>query len=294
MSETQSAVPEACGVLTGTITARPALPVDPAIERTRATWTSGDFGRIAVGYAPGAAAFVDRLALRRGETVLDVACGTGNLSLPAARRGATVTGLDIAPNLIDAARRASSAESLQARFDIGAAEALPYGDRSFDTVMSMFGVMFSAYPAQSLSEMVRVTRRGGRIAVASWTPGGFIGSMLRAHTALVPPPPGAPTPLGWGNATEMRQRIDAHRERIRGMAFTARTIALTYPAPPAAVVELFAKFYGPTVRTLAQLDVDGRAALRSELLRLWTAANRATDGSTTVSAEYLEARLEIA
>ena len=157
---------------------------DPATERIRATWTAGDFGRIAVGYAPGAAEFIARLDLAHGERVLDVACGTGNLALPAARAGANTTGIDIAPNLIAQAIESAAAEGISARFDVGDAEELPYADGSFDTVVSMFGAMFAARPTRAAAELLRVTRSGGRIAMANWTPTGFIGQMLRIIVAL--------------------------------------------------------------------------------------------------------------
>jgi SAM-dependent methyltransferase len=286
---------DACGVVTGSVTTSlGAVKFDPSLERSRATWTAGDFGRIAAGYAPGAAAFVERLALVPGEAVLDVACGTGNLTLPAARRGARVTGVDIAPNLVDAAREASAAEAFDIQFDVAAAEALPYSNASFDTVISMFGVMFSARPEQALSELVRVTRRGGRIALASWTPDGFIGSMLRAHTALVPPPPGAQSPLAWGDESKMRARLEPHANAIRGVRFLPRTIDLSFPLTPGGVVELFRECYGPSVRTFGALDAQGRATLEAELLRLWTGRNTAREGSASVSAEYLEVQIDVA
>lgn len=265
---------------------------DPSIDRARVTWTAGDFGRIAAGYASGAAAFVDRLQLAAGERVLDVACGTGNLALPAARHGATVTGIDIASNLIEAARRASAAESLPIRFDVGAAESLPYGDGAFDTVVSMFGVMFSGRPEVALSELLRVTRPGGRIALANWMPDGFTGRMLRAHLALVPPPPGAPSSLAWGNEAVLRERLQVHADRIRSVTCVPRTIDLAFPLSPSGVVELFREFYGPTVRTFAALEAEERAALTAGLVHLWESHTDASHDATSVAAEYLEVLIE--
>jgi SAM-dependent methyltransferase len=294
-TQSQIAAPlDACGTVGGSIvTSAGVVPFDPAIERTRSTWTAGNFGKIAVGYAPGAAKFVERLTLVPGESVLDVACGTGNLAIPAARAGASVTGIDIAPNLIAAAREAGAAASLAIRFDVGAAEALPYADRSFQTVMSMFGVMFSARPEQALAELVRVTRPGGRIVVASWTPHGFVGSMLRAHAAHVPPPPGSPSVLAWGDADAMQRRLEPHALRVRAVHFLPRTIDLAFPLTPGGVVELFREFYGPTVKTFGALDAEGRAALWTELLRLWSGHSTVPGGSTSVAAEYLEVRIEV-
>ena len=296
MSSTQSlpADDPCCGIVSGTVT-RPAgvAPFDPMIDRARITWTAGDFARIAAGYTAGADAFVERLGLAQGETVLDVACGTGNLSLPAARRGAVVTGIDIAPNLIEAACRASAGAGLDIRFEVGTAEALPYAGGAFDTVISMFGVMFAARPELALAELVRVTRSGGRIVLANWAPDGFIGSMFRAHAAALPPPAGAPIPLAWGDDGAMRQRLATHSDRIRAARFVPRTIDLAFPTTPGAVVEIFREFYGPSVRTFAALDAEGRAALTAELVRLWSGRNSSSEGATCVAAEYLEVQIEI-
>ena len=288
MSGTSStSIADACGIVTGGVTASQCVATfDPSLDAARATWTAGDFGRIAVGYASGATDFVKRLRLCPGDLVLDVACGTGNLAIPAAADGAVVTGVDVAPNLVEAARRAAAAASLDIRFDVGAAEALPYPDGSFDAVISMFGVMFAARPEMALAELLRVARRGGHIALASWTPGGFIGAMLRAHTAQVSRPAGAPSPLAWGDETTMRQRLDAHAGRIRAVQMVPRTLDFTYPLTPAGVVELFREFYGPSVRTFGALDAQGRARLSAALLDLWRERNTAPSGSTSVAAEY--------
>ncbi|HMA24651.1 MAG TPA: class I SAM-dependent methyltransferase, partial [Gemmatimonadaceae bacterium] len=168
------------------------LEADPITERVRATWTSGDFGRIAKGYERGAAEFIARLGLEPGERVLDVACGTGNLAVPAARAGASVTGVDIAPNLVAQAKARAVAEGLSISFEVGDAEQLPYEDGVFDTVVTMFGAMFAPRPERTTAELLRVTRSGGRIAMANWTPSGFIGDMLRATVRYVPAPAGLP------------------------------------------------------------------------------------------------------
>jgi SAM-dependent methyltransferase len=258
---------------------------DPLTERARETWSAADFGPIAAGFSKGAELFVERLSLAMDETVLDVACGTGNLAIPAARRGARVTGLDIAPNLIEAASQASLAEALDISFDVGNAEALPYGDAQFDTVISMFGVMFAARHEQALAELIRVTRSGGRIVLANWTPDGFVASMLRAHAALVPPPAGTPSPLAWGDATVMSERLDDHASRFGAVRYTPRTIALAYPMTPGGVVELFREFYGPSLRTFKALDAERRALLTSQL--------EDRDGQTSVDAEYLEVQIDV-
>jgi SAM-dependent methyltransferase len=260
------------------------LSADPATERTRATWTAGDFGRIAVGYAPGAAEFIARLDISPGERVLDVACGTGNLTLPAARAGAHTTGIDIAPNLIDQANANARAEDLTVRFEVGDAERLPYADASFDTVVSMFGAMFAARPARAAAELLRVTRRGGRIAMANWTPTGFIGHMLRIVVGYVPPPPGSVSVLQWGDEAVVGERL-AGVERVDCVR---RRIMFEYPCSPAETVALFRDWYGPTVRAFAALDAERRELLERDLIALWSDHNHGDGAVTCVESEYLE------
>lgn len=258
---------------------------DPITERVRATWTSGDFGRIAKGYERGAGEFIARLGFESGEPVLDVACGTGNLALPAARIGASVTGIDIAPNLIAEAKARAAADDLRITFDVGDAEQLPYENGTFHTVVTMFGAIFAARPERAAAELLRVTRRGGRIAMANWTPTGFIGEMLRTTVRYVPAPADIPSPLLWGTENVVSARIGAG---TRSIAFTRRQMTFEYPFGPEQVVNYFRFWYGPTLRAFATLDDDGREGLRRDLEKLWADHNRATDGTTRVQSEYLE------
>lgn len=258
---------------------------DPLTERTRATWTSGDFGRIAAGYVRGAGEFIARLELGAGERVLDVACGTGNLAIPAARTGAGVTGIDIAPNLVAQAKARAAAESLTIGFDVGDAEQLPYESGSFDASVTMFGAMFAARPERAAAELLRVTRSGGRVAMANWTPTGFIGQMLEATVAYAPAPAGIASPLLWGTEDAVRDRLGAG---CRSLTLSRRIITFEYPVPPEQVVTEFRLWYGPTLRAFASLDEQGRDSLRRALEQLWTEHNRADDGTTRVESEYLE------
>jgi SAM-dependent methyltransferase len=264
---------------------------DPLTARARSVWTAGDFLPIARSFAPGAEEFIARLALRAGESVLDVACGTGNLAIPAARAGARVTGIDIAPNLIAEARLEARTAGCVIAFEIGDAEALPYLDGQFDTTVTMFGAMFAYRPERAAAELLRVTRPGGRVAMANWTPEGFIGKMLRVHTSLVPPPSGVPSPLAWGEEDVVRGRLGGG---VTSVSCTRRTLELRFPFPPAAVTELFATCYGPTVTTLRATDPDGASRLRDELTRLFQQHNVATDGTTAVVGEYLDVQARIA
>lgn len=262
------------------------LDIDALKSRLKATWMSGDFHRIAQSYEPGAQEFVRRLRIPAGAEVLDVACGTGNLSIPAARAGALVTGLDLAPNLLEQARARAAELGLAVRFDEGDAERLPYADASFDVVMSMFGVMFAPRPELSAAELVRVCRPGGRIALANWTPAGFIGQMFRTIGSHVPPPPSVPSPLKWGEESTIRERLAG----VADLRCTPRLITFRFPMPVPEVIEFWRVFYGPTNRAFEALSGSPtrQAALRADLERLWSAHNRATDGTTLVDSGYLE------
>ena len=254
-------------------------------SKLKAMWMSGDFGQIAKIIETGAEEFIERLALKPGDKVLDVACGSGNLTIPAARTGADVTGLDIAPNLLDQARKRAATEGLTIKLDEGDAEDLPYEDETFDVVMTMFGAMFAPRPELVAAELVRVCKRGGRIAMANWTPEGFIGQMFKATGKHVPPPPNMPSPVQWGDEQKVRERFG---DGVKDLKLTRQMCRFQYPFSPAEVVEYFRSYYGPTQRAFAALDENGQAALRNDLERLWTENNKATDGGTDVSGEYLE------
>jgi ubiquinone/menaquinone biosynthesis C-methylase UbiE len=256
--------------------------------KLKATWMAGDFDKIAQLIAPGAEEFIERLELTSGTRVLDIACGSGNLSLPAARAGAKVTGVDIAPNLLETARKRAFAAGLKIEFDEGDAEQLPYPDASFDVVVTMFGAMFAPRPELVARELRRVCRPGGRIVMANWTPTGFIGQMFKTTAAHLPPP-NFPSPLLWGDEATVRQRLQDGEEDLQ---FTRRIISFRLPITPEQTVEYFRAWYGPTLRAFAALTEIGQAALRRDLVQLWSQHNQATDGTTHVEAEYLEVTLK--
>lgn len=255
--------------------------------RQKATWESGDFGQIARTIETVAEEFMARQPVRAGAHVLDVACGTGNLAVIAARRGGSVWGIDIACNLIHQARVRAAEERLRANFMEADAEDLPFDDGQFDLTVSMFGVMFAPRPEVATAELLRVTKPGGQIALANWTPTGFIGKMFNVFKAHLPPPPaGVPSPMGWGDETTVRARLQHGFREVR----TARRLALMrYPFSPAETVEFFRQYYGPTQKAFASLDAAAQDALRRDLVELQTANNIAkTPGTTEVAAEYLE------
>jgi ubiquinone/menaquinone biosynthesis C-methylase UbiE len=257
---------------------------DSLTERSLRIWSAGDYDRIAAGFRDGAEAFVERRRLRPGQRVLDAACGSGNVTIPAARTGAAVTGLDLVPSLLARARAWADREGLTPTFDDGSAEELPYADGQFDVVLSMFGVMFAARPDRVVAELARVTRRGGQVALANWTRSGFIGRLLAMHAAVVPPPAEVPSPLLWADEGVLRELFDS---RTWQLTMTARALAFRYPHTPAGTAELFRAAYGPTVRAFEVLDEDHRAAFARDLAAHWS-QNQGASATTEVEAEYLE------
>jgi SAM-dependent methyltransferase len=258
---------------------------DPFTILARTIWSAGDGVPIARAYQAGAEAFVERLALRPGEEVLDVACGPGTCTIPAARTDARVTGVDIAPRMIAQARRAARQAGRFVLFDVGDAERLPYADGHFDTTLSFFGVMFAYRPELAARELVRVTRPGGRVVLGTWLRESFLGQLLRAHAVLVPPPVGTGSPLQWGDVERVRELLG---EGVTDVRAERRELTLSLPCSPGAVTELLATCYGPTIAALRATGPVGERQLRAEITRLFDEQNTATDGGTRVAVEYLE------
>jgi SAM-dependent methyltransferase len=264
----------------------PGPPMQQIKDSMRAAWMAGDFGVIAKTISAGAEGFVDGLEIRPGARVLDVACGTGNLAIPLARRGAVVTGVDIASNLITQARERAAAERLAVTFEEGDAEQLPYGEASFDVVVTMFGAMFAPRPELVASELARVLRPGGLLAMANWNPASFTGKMFQVGSRHVPPPPGIAPPVLWGDEQVVRERLGREFSEIKTEIVP---IDFDLPASPAGVVAFFRKFFGPTQMAFRHLDETGQAALAGDLESLWSGANVASDPDchTVVRNEYL-------
>jgi SAM-dependent methyltransferase len=198
--------------------------------------------------------------------------------------GARVTGCDIATNWLEKARARAAAEGLEISFEEGDAEALPYRDAEFDAVVSLIGAMFTPRPDLVAAELTRVCRPGGMIAMANWTPGGFIGQMFKAISKHIAPS-GMPAPVLWGDEGTVRDRL---REGITDLKFARRVYHFEYPFGPDAVVDFFRTNYGPMSRAFASLDVNGQERLWSELVGLWSEHNKAVGNATKVDAEYLE------
>ena len=252
--------------------------------RLRNTWMIGDYGRFSRYMERDAEAFYRRLPIKPDAQLLDVGCGAGQLSLIAARAGARVTGCDIATNWLAQARRSAAAEGLTVVFEEGDAEALPYENASFDAVISLIGAMFAPRPELVAAELTRVCRPGGIIAMANWTGSGFVGQMFKAIAKHIAPS-GMPSPVLWGDEPTVRERL---RNGVASLECSKRLYELSYPFPPADVVEFFRANYGPMTRAFASIGEEAQHQLRNELTDLWCRHNRATDGTTRVDAEYLQ------
>lgn len=205
--------------------------------KQKATWEAGDFGQIARSIENAAEEFMARQSLRHGSQVLDVACGTGNLAVIAARQGCEVSGIDIATNLLEQARVRAAKAGLKIDFTEADAEALPFSYGRFDLAVSMFGVMFTPQPDVAVAELRRVTRPDGEIALANWTPEGFIGKMFTVFKKHLPPPPaGVPSPMSWGDEATVIERLQQGFTNVR---LTRRIALMRFPLSPAETVEFF-------------------------------------------------------
>ena len=261
------------------------LDMDTLKARLKATWMAGDYGHFAQYLEPGALEFLARHPFPAGTRLLDVACGAGQIALPLTRAGVNVTGVDLAANLVEQARRRAAEAGLTIQFDEGDAEDLPYPAESFDVVVSLIGAMFAPRPERVAAELVRVCKRGGRIIMGNWTPAGFIGQMFKVMGKHVPPPAIMPSPLKWGDEVTVRERLEPESSSLQ---MTTHLYPFAYPFAPAEVVEFFRTYYGPTNRSFATLDANAQAALRNELVQLWSDHNLASDGTTRITSEYLE------
>ena len=262
-----------------------AVEIATLKDKLQATWMAGNYDYFSRFMESSAAEFLDRLPLDPGDRLLDVACGSGQLALLAARRGARVTGVDIAANWIEAARGRAAHEGLAADFDQGDAEDLPYPDERFDIVATIYGAMFAPRPDRVARELARVCRPGGTIAMANWTKEGFIGKMFQIISRFIAPP-GMPSPLLWGDEATVRQRFG---DAVSDLRLTRVYYRFDYPFTPEGVVDFFREHYGPVNRAFAALPESGQLVMRKALTELWSGANESRDAARTiVRAQYLE------
>lgn len=262
----------------------------PNIEEVKVkmknAWNSGDYGKFATYMEPGAIEILNGWNIAPGDTMLDVACGAGQISIPAARAGVKVTGVDISPNWITFARNRAEQEGLDAQFDEGDAENLPYEDNSFDVVATIVGAMFAPQPDKVASEILRVCKPGGRILMVNWTPQGMVGHMFKEIGKHAPPPPGVAPPVLWGDEKTVRERF---LDGIESLKLTRKNYPLwTYPFGPAELVQFFFDYYGPTEKAYGSLDEEGRDSLRRGLETVFSNHNISTNGTTKLQAEYLD------
>ncbi len=259
--------------------------LDQLKARLKATWMTGNYDVFSRFMEQGAVEFFKRLPVKPGTRLLDVGCGAGQLALIAARAGAHVTGCDIATNWLENAQARADAEGLKITFEEGDAESLPYRDGQFDVVASLIGAMFAPRPDLVAAELTRVCRPGGTIAMANWTPNGFIGQMFKTISGHLAPS-GMPSPVLWGDESTVRDRL---RAGIADLKFELHRYHFVYPFSPSEVVDFFRTNYGPMTRAFAGLDLNGQENLRNQLIVLWSGHNQAADDtSTRVEAEYLE------
>ena len=254
-------------------------------QRQQATWASGDYHMIGTQILVTAEQLLESLDVHSTERVLDVATGSGNAALAAARRGCEVIGIDYVPTLLDRARERAISEGVAAQFEDGDAEAIPFEDASFDVVTSVFGAMFAPNQEQTASELARVTKPGGRIGLVAHTPEGYIGQLFKLVGTHVPPPAGLRSPVQWGTEARLRELFG---DRIAELTVEKRHLVFRYRSP-ATWIDYWRRYYGPTLKAFEAVGEDGRGALEQDLLELIARFNRADDGTMVVPNEYLEA-----
>ena len=255
-------------------------------ERVRAAWMDGDYAAFSEYMKPGAMKILAGWGIEPGVRLLDVACGAGQTAIPAAKTGALVTGVDIATNLIETARREAALQGLQVRFDEGDAEHLPYPNSSFDVVVSLIGAMFAPHPIEVASELARVCRSGGRLRMANWTPEGMVGQMFKVIAQHVPPPVNVEPPVRWGDEETACNRLRTGFGEIKMVR--NHYPSWSYPFAVRKVVEYFRTNYGPMKRAFESLHYAEQQSLRADLERVFSAHSESHNGTTVLHAEYLD------
>ena len=262
----------------------PPTDLDAVKARQQATWGTGNYAVVGTTLQIVGEQLCEALDLRAGSRVLDVAAGNGNATLAAARRWCDVTSTDYVPALLESGRARAQAEGHSIRFQEADAENLPFPDASFDVVMSTFGVMFTPNQDQAAAELARVCKPGGRIGLANWTPGSFIGQLFRTIAGYVPPPAGVKPPGLWGTQARLAELFGASAKEIRA---TPRDFVFRYRSP-AHWIEVFRTYYGPIHKTFAALDAGRQQAFTQDLLALLDRGNRSGDATLVLPCEYLE------
>lgn len=254
-------------------------------QRQQAIWASGDFSVVAARIVYQAEQLCETADVQAGWRVLDVATGSGNAALAAARRGCEVVGVDYVPALLERGRIRAAAEHLSVEFLEGDAENLSFPAASFDAVISIYGVMFAPHHERAAAELARVCRPGGRIALASWTPDGFIGETFRMFSRYLPPAPGLQPPVQWGDEAYLRKLF---ADSAASVTSYPRTAVFRFRSAEENVA-FFRTYYGPTLRAFDALAAEPREALNGEMVALARRYNRNPGaGPIAIAADYLE------
>jgi ubiquinone/menaquinone biosynthesis C-methylase UbiE len=251
----------------------------------RAGWEAGDYPRVGNTLQIIAELLVESADVRAGQRVVDVACGQGNAALAAARRFAEATGVDYAPTLLSQGRQRALAEHLEVTFAEGDAEQLPVEDGSMDLTLSTVGVMFAPDHQRAADELVRVTRVGGKIGLASWTPSGMVGQLFKVVASLAPPPAGVKPATLWGTPDHL---VELFGDRVEWTSLQEREFVFRYLSPD-HFSQWFRDFYGPMTRLVATLDDSDLRRFAEQLADVARQFNHADDGTVAADAEYLEA-----
>ena len=267
--------------------AAPAPDLSAIKVRQRVAWSSGDYAVIGRTLQIVGESLCEIVDLRAGERVLDVAAGNGNATLAAARRFAEVTSTDYVPTLLERGRARAEAEGLQVAFREADAEALPFADGAFDVVLSTFGVMFTPDQARAAAEMTRVCRAGGRIGLANWTPGGFIGELFKVLGRYLPPAAGLRSPALWGTEERLKELFG---NAATSIVASPRIFNFRYRSP-AHWMEVFRNFYGPVNRAFLALDPPRQGDLQRDILDLLSRFDRGGASGLVVPSEYLEVNI---
>jgi SAM-dependent methyltransferase len=264
--------------------AKPAPDLKAVKSKQHAAWSSGDYAVIGSTLQIVGEQLAEAMDLRAGQKVLDIAAGNGNVTLAAARRWCDVTSTDYVQALLDRGRKRAEADGLTVDFRIADAEHLQFEDKSFDAVVSTFGAMFSPDQDSTASEMLRVCRSGGKIGLANWTPGGFIGRIFKIIGKYLPPPAGVKSPLLWGTPEWIEATFRAQASDI---VAESRMFNFRYRSSQ-HFVEFFRAYYGPMLKAFEPLDAAGQKGLARDLIALIDELNTSGDGTMLVAGEYLE------